>query len=105
MEVLHYQKRTSNHQTRRVDKKKEFAVAVLDLEHKTFIVHVVILSVDSGDEVHPSKRAQIVHLKVNDAPIEVSIEYTNFADIFLPKLAVKLLEHGISNHAIEFVNN
>ena len=32
-------------------------------------------------------------------------EYTDFADIFSPKLVAELLEHGISNHAIKLVDN
>ncbi len=45
--------------TRRVQLiwKKEFTVVALDLEHETFVVYVAALSIDSGDEVHPSKRA------------------------------------------------
>ena len=38
-------------------RKKKFAAAVLDPEYKAFVVHVASLSVDSGDEVHPSRRA------------------------------------------------
>ncbi len=37
--------------------KKEFAATALDPEHEAFVVHVVALSVDSGNEVHPLKRA------------------------------------------------
>ncbi len=86
--------------------KKVFAAAALDPEHKSFIVHVVPLSVDSGDEVHPSKRAQIAYLKADVAPIEVPSEYTDFADVFSPKLAAKLPEYTrINDHAIEFVDN
>ncbi len=45
--------------TRQVEliKKKEFAVIALDPKHEAFIVHVAALSVDSGNEVHPSRRA------------------------------------------------
>ncbi len=45
--------------TRRVELigKKEFAVAALDPKHETFVVHVAALSVDLGDEMHPSRRA------------------------------------------------
>ncbi len=45
--------------TRRVEQigEKEFAAAALDLEHEAFIVHIAALSVNLGDEVHPSKRA------------------------------------------------
>ncbi len=35
--------------------KKKFAIVAFDPEHKAFIVHVAALSVDSGNEVHPSK--------------------------------------------------
>ena len=37
--------------------KKKFAAAALDLKHKTFVVYVAALSVNSGEEVHQSKRA------------------------------------------------
>ncbi len=37
--------------------KKEFTVIVLNSEYKAFIVHIVALSIDSDNEVHPSKRA------------------------------------------------
>ncbi len=45
--------------TRQVEliEKKEFAAAALDPEYEAFVVHVITLSVNSGDEVHPSKRA------------------------------------------------
>ena len=32
-------------------------------------------------------------------------KYTDFADIFSPKLATKLLEHRISNYAIKLLDN
>ncbi len=56
--------------------------------------------------MHPSRRAQIVHLKVDKAPSKVPSEYANFVDIFSPKLAVELPEHmGINDHAIKLVND
>ena len=56
--------------------------------------------------MHPSKRAQIAHLKADKVLIKVLSKYTDFADIFLPKLAVELLKHiKIYNHAIELVND
>ncbi len=59
-----------------------------------------------GDEVHPSRRAQIAHLKADEAPIEVPSEYADFADVFSPKLAAELPEHtGINDHAIELVDD
>ncbi len=94
--------------TRQVEpfEKKEFTTAALDSEHEAFVVHVATLSVNSGDEVHPSKRTQIAHLKADEALIEVPSEYANFADVFLPKLAAELPEHtGINDHAIELVDD
>ncbi len=70
--------------------KKEFAIAALDPEHEAFIVHVAALSVDSDDEMHPSRKAQIAHLKVNEALSKMPGEYADFVDIFSPKLAAKL---------------
>ncbi len=86
--------------------KKEFAAAALDLKYETFVVHGVTLSIDSGGEIHPLKRAQIAHLKVDEAFSEVPSEYTDFTDVFSPKLAAKLPEYTrINNHAIELVDD
>ncbi len=93
--------------TRRVELigKKEFAAAALDPEHEAFVVHVAALSVDSGDEVHPSRRAQIANLKADEALTEVPSEYAYFADVFSPKSAAELPEHTeINDHAIELVD-
>ncbi len=94
--------------TRRVELigKKEFAVAALDPEHEAFVVHVAALSVDSGDEVYPSRRAQIAHLKADEALTKVPSMYADFVDVFSPKLAAELPEHtGINDHAIELVDD
>ena len=94
--------------TRRVELigKKEFVAAALDPEHEAFVFHVAALSVDPGDEVHPSRRAQIAHLKANEAPTKVPSEYADFADVFSSKLATELPEHtGINDHAIELVDD
>ena len=87
-------------------KKKEFTATTLDLEYEVVVVHVAVLSVDLGDEVHLSRRAQIAYLKADKAPSKVSNKYTDFANIFSPKLAAELLEHtGINDRAIELVDN
>ena len=86
--------------------KKKFIAATLNPEHKAFVIYVTTLSVDSGDEVHPSKRAQIVHFKADKAPFEVPSEYADFIDVFSLKLAAELLEHtGINDHAIELMDD
>ena len=56
--------------------------------------------------MHLSKKAQIAHLKIDKALTKVSSKYTNFLDIFLPKLDAKLLEYMvINNHVIELVDD
>ncbi len=56
--------------------------------------------------MYPSRRAQITHLKVDEAPTKIPSEYADFANVFLPKLATELLEHtGINNYAIELVDD
>ncbi len=56
--------------------------------------------------MYPSERAQIAHLKADEAPSKVPGKYADFVDVFSPKLAVELLEHiGINNHAIELVDD
>ncbi len=56
--------------------------------------------------MHPSRKAQIAHLKADEAPTKVPSEYTDFVDVFSPKLAVELPEHtGINDHAIELVDD
>ncbi len=86
--------------------KKEFAAAALEPEYKVFVVHIAVLSINLGDEVHPSKKAQIAHLKVDKALSKLPSEYTDFVDVFSLKFAAELLEHiEINNHAIELVDN
>ena len=56
--------------------------------------------------MHPLKRAQIAHLKVDEAFTQVPSKYADFVDIFLLKLVVKLLEYTrINNHAIKLVDD
>ncbi len=56
--------------------------------------------------MYPSRISQIAHLNPDKPLTEVPNEYIDFADIFLPKLAIKLLEHTrINNHAIELVDD
>ena len=56
--------------------------------------------------MHPSKSTQIAYQKMDKAPIKVSSKYANFADVFLPKLAVELPEYmRINNYTIELIDN
>ena len=87
--------------------KKVFAAAAFDPEHETFIVHVAFLeSPSQEDNVYPSYRAQIAALVANEAPTSISIEYSDFADVFFPEQASELSEHTrINDHTIKLVNN
>ena len=86
--------------------KNKFAAAAFDLKHKIFIIHIAVLSINSGNKIHPFKRAKITHLKVDKAPTKVFSKYGDFANIFLLKLVIELFEYTkINNHAIELVDN
>ncbi len=76
------------------------------MEHKTFVINVAALYVDSSNEMHSSKKAQIISMKVDEAATKVLSEYADFANIFSSKLAVELLEHTrINDHAIELIDD
>lgn len=56
--------------------------------------------------IHPSWAAQLASLIADKAPVVVSAEYCDFADVFSPKSAVELSEHSeINDHPIELINN
>ena len=106
MEILHHWKRTSNHQTSQTNREKKVAITALDLKYKTFVVHVAALSVNPGDEMHPLKRAQIVHLKADEVLTKVSSKYADFVDVISPKLATQLSEYmRINDYAIKLVDD
>ena len=94
--------------TRQVEliEKKEFAAAALDPKYEAFIVHITAFSIDLGDKMHPFKKTQIAHLKANKALIKIFSKYTDFIDVFSPKLAVELPEYTkINNYAIKLIDN
>ena len=73
--------------------KKEFAAAVLDPEHETYVVHVGSISSDASPsssplDVHPLRRPQISGL-IAENPYKVPAEYSEFADVFLFGLGVR----------------
>ena len=56
--------------------------------------------------MHPLRRTQIAHLKVDKAFTKVLSKYTDFIDVSSPKLAIELLKHTrINDHAIELMDN
>ncbi len=86
--------------------KKEFTVVAYDSKYEAFVVHIVALNIDSSNEMYPSKRVQIAHLKADEAPTEMPNKYADFIDVFLLKLAIELPEHTrINDHSIELVDD
>ena len=93
-----------------VDKKK-FAVAVLNSEHETYVVHVKlvnsnVLPSSSPLDVYPSQKPWISGLIAKKAPTKVFAEYLDFADVFSLDLVSELPKYTkINNYAIELVKN
>ena len=92
--------------------KKEFAVAALDPEHGTYVVHVGLVSSNALPsfsplelDIHPFRRPQVSGLIAKEAPTKVPAEYSDFTDVFSSDLASELSKHiGINNHAIKLVD-
>ncbi len=56
--------------------------------------------------MHLLKKAQIAYLKANKVSTKVLSKYTDFADVFSSKLAIKLPKHTeINNHTIELIDD
>lgn len=56
--------------------------------------------------MHFLRKTQIAHLKADEASVEVSNKYVDFANVLLPKLAVELYKHmAINDHEIELIYN
>ena len=96
---------------------KEFVIAALDADSKTFVVHVAIREQEEMP-VHSERQAQIeaeAHIDAqgqsgaqvgallfNEAPTEVPAEYSDYSDVFSAENAAELPENtGMNEHAIE----
>ena len=83
--------------------KKEFAIATLNPEYKTFVIYVGSLN-STPLNIYFFRRPQISGLLAKEALTKVSDKYINFADVFSPDLASKLSKHTkINDYAIELV--
>ncbi len=88
--------------------KKEFVVEPLGSDYETFVVYIAVFNISSdiSNKVHLSKRTQNIHLKADKVLKNVSSKYIDFANIFSPKLAIRLLKHiSINNNAIKLGND
>lgn len=57
---------------------RKFAAVALDENAETFVIYVAALETMS---IHPTQKAQILLLLVDEAPIEVLSEYSDYADV------------------------
>ena len=94
---------------------KEFVIAALDADSKTFVVHVTIrereemamnpdrkaqIEAQSGAQVQDG--AQVGALLFDEAPIKVPAEYSDYNNVFLAENAAELLENtGMNEHIIK----
>ena len=77
---------------------KEFVIAALDIDSKTFVVHMIIWEQEEMP-VHSKRQAQVEALLFNKAPTAVLAEYSNFNNVFLAENTAKLPENtGINKH-------
>ncbi len=92
--------------------KKEFAKAVLDVNSKTFVVHIAALEVPTAMPIYPFKAsqlqddpAQIAALQWDKTPIKIPTKYSDYTDVFSSDLAMELLENtGMNENAIELID-
>ena len=89
---------------------KEFVAVALDQKHKTYVVYVESISFDALPssflfDVHLSRKPQIFGLIAKKAPTKVSIEYSDFTDVFSLDYTSKLPKYTmINDHTIKLVN-
>ncbi len=56
--------------------------------------------------MHPLKRAQIAYMKIDEAASKVPSKYTDFVNVFSPKLTAELLEYTeFNDHVIKLVDD
>ena len=80
---------------------KEFVIAALDVDSKTFVVPVAIQEQEKMP-VHSKRQAQVGALLFDEAPTEVPAEYSDYSDVFSAENAAELPENtGMNEHAIE----
>ena len=80
---------------------KEFIIVVLDVDNKTFVVHVAIRKQEEMP-MHSKKQAQVGALLFNKAPTKVPTEYSDYSDVFSAENTVELPENiRINEHAIK----
>ena len=83
--------------------KKEFTIAVLNEDNKTFIMHMTALSIIDSN-VYPSQYAQIALLEFEKGII--LSRYTDYTNVFFPDSATELSKYtNINNCLINLIND
>lgn len=84
--------------------KKEFAAAVYS-EYETFVVCVTYFA-SYNLSFYPSCSPQIVVLIAEEAFTAISTKYSNFTDMFSPKLTSQLSKYiRINDYTIEIIDS
>ena len=80
---------------------KNIVIAALDVDSKTFIVHVAIRE-QKEMPVHSKKQAQVGTLLFDKVSTAVLAEYSDYSNVFSAKNAAELLKNtGMNEHTIE----
>lgn len=67
------------------------SVRQLSLINETFIVYIALLNLDTKIMMYLAQKTQIVLLIAKN--VTVLTKYINFVNVFLKKLAIKLIKH------------
>lgn len=87
--------------------KHEFVEVAFDKALEIFVVHMAVLEASvSIIIIYSTKKLFLVTSEQDKTPIESSIEYSDFIDIFSLNLVMELLDRtGINEHAIKLVDS
>ena len=92
--------------TKRVEiiDKKKFAAATLNADNKTFVMYITALAEPTTMSIYSSHQAQVAMLTSEETGI--SVEYSDFSNVFSSDSAAELLEHnGINDHPIDLLDD
>ena len=79
-------------------------MAALNIDNKTFVVHVVALVKPITMPIYFSCQAQVVSLTSKET--KILAEYSEFSNVFSLDSVVELPEHiGINDHPIDLLDN
>lgn len=102
IELIHNSRDTIKKKKSRNYQSKEFAIAVSNLKEEVFIVYIFSLAI-LDINIYLSPRVQIAFFLANKALIDVLSLYTNYTNIFLSELIVKLPEYIKINNRLIFM--